>query len=116
MRRAADATGVGLSEPDPPMQTRARTVIFYDTDKFDLYTNNFVLRKRISLARDHSAHQALVFKFRHPDRRTTESVDPRPAAEIPHTVRFKEQLLPSLQDKRGIRRICLAWLQNSRTV
>ena len=29
------------------MQTRARTVIFYDTKKFDLYRNNFVLRKRI---------------------------------------------------------------------
>jgi hypothetical protein len=68
------------------MQTRARTVIFYDTDKFDLYRNNFVLRKRIFLARNDSAHQALVFKFRHPDRRTTESVDPSPAAEIPHTV------------------------------
>ena len=37
VRRAADVTGVGLSEPDSPMQTRARTVIFYDTDKFDLY-------------------------------------------------------------------------------
>jgi hypothetical protein len=105
VRRAADVTGVGLSEPDSPMKTRARTVIFYDTNKFDLHRNNFVLRKRIFLARDHSAHQALVFKFRHPDRRTTESVDPSPAAEIPHTVRFKEQLLPSLHDNRGIRRI-----------
>jgi hypothetical protein len=105
VRRAADVTGVGLSEPDSPMQTRARTVIFYDTNKFDLYRNNFVLRKRISLARDDSARQELVFKFRHPDRRTTESVDPSPAAEILHTVRFKEQLLPSLHDNRGIRRI-----------
>lgn len=105
VRRAANVTGVGLSEPDSPMQTRARTVIFYDTDKFDLYRNNFVLRKRIFLARDDSAHQALVFKFRHPDRCTTESVDPNPAAEIPHTVRFKEQLLRSLRDNRGIRRI-----------
>jgi hypothetical protein len=87
------------------MKTRARTVIFYDTNEFDLYRNSFVLRKRIFLARDHSAHQALVFKFRHSDRRTTESVDPSPAAEIPHTVRFKEQLLPSMHDNRGIRRI-----------
>ena len=78
---------------------------FCDTDKLDLYRNNFVLRKRISLARNHSAHQELVFKFRHPDRHTTESVDPRPVAEIPHTVRFKEQVLPSLHSDRGIRRI-----------
>jgi hypothetical protein len=80
-------------------------VTFCDTDKLDLYRNNFVLRKRISLARNHSAHQELVFKFRHPDRHTTESVDPRPVAEIPHTVRFKEQVLPSLHSDRGIRRI-----------
>ena len=104
-RRAADVTGVGLSEPDSPKQTRARTVIFYDTNKFDLYRNNFVLRKRMPLARNHSAPQELVFKFRHPDRHTTESVDPRPVAEIPHTVRFKEQVLPSLRDNRGIRSI-----------
>jgi hypothetical protein len=87
------------------MRTRARTVIFYDTDKFDLYRNHFVLRKRMSLGRDRSTHQALVFKFRHPDRHTTESVDPGPATEIPHTIRFKEQLLPSLYNNRGIRRI-----------
>jgi hypothetical protein len=105
VRRAADVTGVELSEPDSLVQTRARTVVFYDTDKFDLYRNNFVLRKRTSLARDHSARQALVFKFRHPDRRTTETVDPSPAAEIPHTVRFKEQVLPALHDNRGVRRI-----------
>jgi hypothetical protein len=105
VRRAADVTGVGFSEPNSPKQTRFRTVIFYDTNKLDLYRNNFVLRKRISLARDHSAHQELVFKFRHPDRHTTESVDPRPVAEIPHTVRFKEQVLPSLHSDHGIRRI-----------
>jgi hypothetical protein len=105
VRRAADVTDVGLSESDSPKQMRVRTVIFYDTNKFDLYRDNFVLRKRISLARDDSSHQELVFKFRHPDRHTTESVDPRPVAEIPHTVRFNEQVLPSLHNNRGIRRI-----------
>jgi hypothetical protein len=105
VRRAADVTDVGLSESDSPKQMRVRTVIFYDTNKFDLYRDNFVLRKRISLARDDSSHQELVFKFRHPDRHTTESVDPRPVAEILHTVRFKEQVPPSLHNNRGIRRI-----------
>jgi hypothetical protein len=105
VRRAADLTGVGFSAPNSPKQTRVRTVIFYDTDKLDLYRNNFVLRKRISLPRDHSAHQELVFKFRNSDRHTTESVDPRPVVEIPHTVRFKEQVLPSLHSDRGIRHI-----------
>ena len=104
-RRTADVTGVGFSEPSSPEHARVRTVMFYDTDKLDLYRNNFVLRKRISLARDHTTHQELVFKFRHPDRHTTESVDPRPVTEIPHSVRFKEQVLPSLHRDRGIRHI-----------
>jgi hypothetical protein len=105
LREAADVTGVGFSEPNAPKPTRLRTVSFYDTNKLDLYRNNFVLRKRRSLAREHSAHQELVFKFRHPDRHTTESVNPRPVAELPHIVRFKEQVLPSLQNDGGIRRI-----------
>jgi hypothetical protein len=107
VRRAADVTGIELSEANSPIRTRARTVIFYDTDRFDLYRNNFVLRKRISFRCDHSVHEALVFKFRHPDRRSAESVDPRPVKEIPHTVTFKEQLLPSLHDNPGIR--CIFW-------
>jgi hypothetical protein len=105
VRRAAYATEVGLSEPDSAKQMRVRTVIFYDTNNCDLYRNSFMLRRRISLARDDSGRQELVFKFRHPDRRTTESVDPRPVVEIPHTVRFKEQVLPSSDTNRGIRRI-----------
>ena len=105
VRRAADVTGIELSEANSPIRTRARSVIFYDTDRFDLYRNNFVLRKRISFRCDHSVHEALVFKFRHPDRRTAESVDPRPVKDIPHTVTFKEQLLPSLHDNPGIRRL-----------
>jgi hypothetical protein len=104
VRRTADITGVALSEPASPKQTRERTVTFYDTDEFDLYRKNFILRRRRSLTRDNSARQELVFKFRHPDRDTAASVDPRPVAEIPHTIRFKEQVLPS-HNKRGIRSI-----------
>ena len=104
-RRAADITGIALAEPASTKQTRERSVIFYDTNEFDLYRNNFILRTRTPLGRARSAHQELVFKFRHPDRRTTVSVDPRPTAEIPHTIRFKEQVLPALRNKLGIRSI-----------
>jgi len=83
-RRAADITGIALAEPGSAKQTRERSVIFYDTNEFDLYRNNFILRTRTPLGRARSAHQELVFKFLHPDRRTTVSVDPRPTAEIPH--------------------------------
>jgi hypothetical protein len=104
-RRAADVIGVALAEPGSPKKTRDRSVIFYDTNEFDLYRNNFILRTRTPLLRGCSAHQELVFKFRHPDRHRTVSVDPRPIAEIPHTIRFKEQVLPALRNQLGIRSI-----------
>jgi hypothetical protein len=101
-RQAAITTGVALSEPAWRGHTRNRSVIFYDTDEFDLYRNSFILRKRTPLSRDHSARQEIVFKFRHPDRLVALRVDPRPAAEIPHILRFKEQVLPSPPNERGM--------------
>ena len=105
LRQAAITTGVALSEPAWRAYTRNRSVIFYDTDEFDLYRNSFILRKRTPLSRDHSARQEIVFKFRHPDRLVALSVDPRPALEIPHILRFKEQVLPSPSNERGMRSI-----------
>jgi hypothetical protein len=105
MRQAAVTTGVALSEPAWRECTRQRSVIFYDTDEFDLYRNSFILRKRTPSSRDRSARQEIVFKFRHPDRLIALRVDPRPAAEIPHTLRFKEQVLPSSSNERGMRSI-----------
>ena len=104
-RQAAVTTGVALSEPVWQEHTRSRSVIFYDTDEFDLYRNSFILRKRTSSSRDQSAHEKIVLKFRHPDRLTALRVGPRPAAEIPHTLRFKEQILPSTPNGRGMRSI-----------
>jgi hypothetical protein len=104
-RRAAVTIGVALSEPVWQEHTRKRSVIFYDTDEFDLYRNSFILRKRIPSGRDQSAHEEIVFKFRHPDRLVVLRVDPRPAAEIPYTLRFKEQVLPSAPNGRGMRSI-----------
>jgi len=77
--------------------------MFYDTDRFDLYRNNFILRKRTFRARDHSTRQELAFKFRHPDSRLAAGVDPRPAVEIPYLIRFKEQVLPAQWGERGTR-------------
>jgi hypothetical protein len=105
LRQAAVISGVAFFEPAWQEHTRNRSVIFYDTDEFDLYRNSFILRKRIPSGRDQSAHQEIVFKFRHPDRLMALRVDPRPAAEIPHTLRFKEQVLPSASDERGMRSI-----------
>jgi hypothetical protein len=104
-RQAAVTIGVELSEPVWQEHTRSRSAIFYDTDEFDLYRNSFILRKRTASSRDQSAHEEILLKFRHPDRLTALRVDPRPAAEIPHTLRFKEQILPSTPNGRGMRSI-----------
>jgi hypothetical protein len=104
-RQAAVTTGVAFSEPVCREYTRNRRVIFYDTDEFDLYKNSFILRKRTPTSRDHSARQEIVFKFRHPDRLIALRVDPRPAAEVPHILRFKEQILPASSNERGMRSI-----------
>lgn len=103
--QAADRIGVALAEPVWREHIRQRSVIFYDTDEFDLYRNSFILRKRTPLNRGHSAHQEMVFKFRHPDRLLALRVDPRPAEEIPHILRFKEQVLPLGPSGRGMRSI-----------
>jgi hypothetical protein len=101
-RGAADTVGVTLSEPDWAEPARARRVVFYDTDEFDLYGNCFILRKRTSLRRNHSARVEVALKFRHADRRSVANMDLRPAAEIPHTIRFKEQILPPPDNELGM--------------
>ena len=64
-----------------------------------------MLRKRIFPARDHSAHQALAFKFRHPHCRTTDSVDPSPAAGNSLHSQVQGAASTVVARHRGIRRI-----------
>jgi hypothetical protein len=104
VRQAAATSGVAFAEVGGPARERDRMVIFYDTMDFDLYRNNFMLRKRVYWARDGAAREELVFKFRHADRHLVAAVDPRPAVEIPYIIRFKEQILPA-PDGRGMRSI-----------
>jgi hypothetical protein len=63
VRQAAATSGVAFAEVGGLARERDRTVIFYDTTDFDLYRNNFMLRKRVSWARDGAACEELVFKF-----------------------------------------------------
>jgi hypothetical protein len=104
VRQAAATSGVAFTEVGRLARERDRRVIFYDTADFDLYRNNFILRKRVSWARNGAVHQEVVFKFRHPNRQLVAAVDPRPAVEVPHIIRFKEQILPA-PDGQGMRSI-----------
>ena len=104
VRQVAATSGVVFAEVGGPVREGDRTVLFYDTADSDLYRNNFMLRKRVSSARDGAVREDLVFKFRHPDRHLVEAVDPRPTIEVSNRIRFKEQILP-LPDGRGMRSI-----------
>jgi hypothetical protein len=104
VRQVVATSGVVFADVGGRARERDRTVLFYDTADSDLYRNNFMLRKRVSCARDGAVRADLVFKFRHPDRHLVVAMDPRPAIEVPNIIRFKEQILP-LPDGRGMRSI-----------
>jgi hypothetical protein len=96
--RAVDQAGVHFvpTPGDPPI--RARDIMFYDTPRFDLYENHFILRRRT-----HGwtkSHDELTFKFRHADVERVRAVDVRPGIEAPIRVKFKREILP-LPDRIG---------------
>jgi hypothetical protein len=75
--------------------------MFYDTPRFDLYENHFILRRRTHF-RDGwtKSHDELTFKFRHADVERVRAVDVRPGIEAQIRVKFKREILP-LPDRIG---------------
>ena len=45
-RRVAKSLGIEIRKRGKPMETHLREVIFFDTPKFRLYNNGFILRRR----------------------------------------------------------------------
>ncbi len=101
VRRAAKAAAVPVTGLDRAIRHRVREVLFYDTERFDLYNNSFILRTR-RLYDDgwpHPEHE-LTFKYRHRDVDVAAAVDVRPTIACDSEIRFKEELLP-LRDRIG---------------
>src|SRR5271169_1563531 len=46
-RRVAKSLGIAIRKRGKPMETHLREVIFFDTPKFRLYNNGFMLRRRM---------------------------------------------------------------------
>jgi hypothetical protein len=95
---------VRVEEAEHGFDSQIREVLFYDTAKFDLYNNSFILRKRTFYKegwpeRDHE----LTIKFRNPDLKTAASVDVRPTVGGEAKVKFKEELLPLKHELGGMR-------------
>jgi hypothetical protein len=93
-RQAAKAVGVEISKVGKPMETHLREVLFFDTPKYRLYNNGFILRRRMFYKKGlpQSNHE-LTLKFRHPERQTAAAVDVRPLLPCDHTIKFKEEVL-----------------------
>jgi hypothetical protein len=106
VRRTAKQVGVGFiedKEADP--RPEIREIVFLDTPDFALYTNAFILRRRVSYVDGFSVGDPeIVFKFRHPDERKAAALDVRPRIDGQYRIKFKAEALP-LKDEIGGYRI-----------
>jgi hypothetical protein len=93
-RRIAHSLDIDILKRGKPMETHLREVLFFDTPKFRLYNNNFMLRRRTFYNNGlQEAEHELTLKYRSHDRDAAAVLDLRPAASIPHVSKFKEEVL-----------------------
>ena len=106
VKRAAKKAGVGfIDSAAANLKPQIREIVFLDTPQFALYSNAFILRRRISYVDGFPfGEPEIVFKFRHPDEERAAAVDMRAKGEGLRRIKFKAELLP-LKDKIGGYRI-----------
>jgi len=105
-RRLAKSLGIAIRKRGKPMETHLREVLFFDTPKFRLYNNGFILRRR-TFYRDGvpQPQHELTLKFRDPDFDATAAVDVRPRMPCSYVVKFKEEILMPYDQIGGMRAI-----------
>jgi hypothetical protein len=105
-RRVAKSLGIAIRKRGKPMETHLREVIFFDTPKFRLYNNGFILRRR-TFYQDGlpQPEHELTLKFRSPDLKATAAVDVRPLLPCINVVKFKEEILLPNDTIGGMRTI-----------
>jgi hypothetical protein len=105
-RRTAKEVGIEIRKRGKPMETHLREVRFFDTPKFRLYNNCFVLRRRMFYKKGLPlADHELTLKFRHSDRNTAAAVEVRPLLPCIHNIKFKEEILMPHDRVGGMRTI-----------
>ncbi len=97
----AKKNDVGITTNKNAFHRLVREVLFYDTPRYDLYRNAFILRKRTFYEdgwpqNDHE----LTVKFRHADLSKAAEVDMTPHLNGRAQIKFKEEILP-LKDQLG---------------
>jgi hypothetical protein len=90
------------NEPDEGGPPQIREIIFGDTPDFRLYSNGFILRRRVRYVDGFATGDPeIVFKFRDPDFRRAAALDVRPRIDGgKYRIKFKVQALP-LNDRIG---------------
>jgi hypothetical protein len=105
-RRVAKSLGIAIRKRGKPMETHLREVIFFDTPKFRLYNNGFILRRRTFYgAGVPQPEHELTLKFRGPDFKAAAEVDVRPLLPSINVVKFKEEILLPYDKLGGMRMV-----------
>ena len=102
VQRTAKDLKVGfITDPKVGRRPDIREIVFMDTPDFRLYNNAFILRRRIVYIDGFPVGDPeIVFKFRHPDEKTTAALDVRPNIAGAYQIKFKAEALP-LKDQFG---------------
>src|SRR5260370_3731803 len=88
------------------MEIHVREVIFFDTPRFRLYNNGFMLRRRLFYKKGlPQSNYELTLKFRAADRAPAAPVDVQPLLKSPYEVKFTEQILLPRDSQPGMRAI-----------
>jgi len=106
VRQSAKQLAVGfIEDKNASLRPEIREIIFFDTPDFSLYSNAFILRRRVSYVDGFPVGDPeIVFKFRHPDEQKATVLDVRPKIEGKYRIKFKAEALP-LKDEVGGYRI-----------
>jgi hypothetical protein len=98
--------GIKVDIDPHAFDSQVREVLFYDTPKFDLYNNHFILRKRTYYDQGWPRHDhELTFKYRAPDLKQAAAVDVRPHLGGHDEIKFKEELLLERDRLGGMRSV-----------
>ena len=102
VRKTAKEAGARFTQAKKrEMELHVREVVFLDTSDFALYSNAFILRRRITYVDGFpSGDPEIVLKFRHSDEKTAAEVDVHPRIAGKYQIKFKAEILP-LKDRVG---------------
>jgi hypothetical protein len=101
VEKTAKASGILFNNSDVVLAPELREVLFLDTHSCFLYSQAFILRRRIRYEQGFlTGDPEIVFKFRHPDMQIAANLDVRPNIAGEYKIKFKVEVLP-LKDQVG---------------